>query len=501
MLVVRPPPTETESLMGYVLRLTEVNGYPTSTYILGEMRTRKYQGSIERFDADALMRIAGITASQAQRLSMRCSERDNRATIGLCGQPVATYATSINHPKVCPLCLARFGRCEAFWELSLAVACPLHKIALVDICQGCGLRLHWRRSKIWQCSCGADLRKQVPTRIFPRETVDLLATLRGLLYQDESTATHSGFDLVYGLGFKRAIRLLGSLCKQLGQNQPSSGKTRALRAYVGNVDEVANMLYAWPQNFRVFLADHYGRAADLPITPTFRTLFGKLILIGDQAGGDFARAITEEIQTFAAAYWPKSAIARPGKPLLIDDNIFRWGRMADLMEISGMHRATVRRHLKDKKVRTKYVVTSRGGRTRFYGLDWARDIASMRSPSVRGRVAAKQLGMTVRVLQCLREMNVYTSKSCGYGQRSYYNAADLADLENRLLGVATRARSLTNRRIKLGDVLRSSRHSPGRKAAFVASIINREIRVWTSGERSVSDLMVSHHIATKFFSD
>ncbi|MBC9176207.1 TniQ family protein [Pseudoroseomonas ludipueritiae] len=63
--------------------------------------------------------------------------------------------------KVCPECLAEFGRHLAVWDLSFVSACPIHRAALVDTCLACKLPLSWKGDDVAWCGCaaGGDLRR------------------------------------------------------------------------------------------------------------------------------------------------------------------------------------------------------------------------------------------------------------------------------------------------------------------------------------------------------
>lgn len=130
MLVVTPRPRPTESLTGYLLRLSGANGYPTMSYLLASMHGHWYRSAIGRLDAAPLAELAGLSAADIARLTHRPASRP-RAFIRIYGHDIPSYEANLRHPKVCPHCLAEGTGCEAFWDLTQVVACPRHQVMLV----------------------------------------------------------------------------------------------------------------------------------------------------------------------------------------------------------------------------------------------------------------------------------------------------------------------------------------------------------------------------------
>ena len=70
-LLARPAPEPTEALLGYLLRLTEANGYPSITYLFDLMPGAYYRGSVGRMDAAPLADIAQLNEEQVAKLTLR----------------------------------------------------------------------------------------------------------------------------------------------------------------------------------------------------------------------------------------------------------------------------------------------------------------------------------------------------------------------------------------------------------------------------------------------
>jgi TniQ len=60
--------------------------------------------------------------------------------------------------SVCSRCLAEAEYSKAEWDIGFYTSCPMHNIALIDICPRCNATLSLSRKRICQCSCGFDFR-------------------------------------------------------------------------------------------------------------------------------------------------------------------------------------------------------------------------------------------------------------------------------------------------------------------------------------------------------
>jgi hypothetical protein len=499
MLVVTPPPSQTESLMGYVLRLTQVNGYPTVNYILGELRKDADQTTIGRLDASPLMPLAAISPQQMNHLTMRVVHKDSRATTALCGKPLPIDHVQQNSPKVCSRCLTETGQCEAFWELSVASACPIHLVALRNQCDICKRRLTWRRKSVWQCMCGADLRAQPCDSDVNPYTVELMACLRTALYG--GAIQSEMFSVLSGLSISDALDVVGVLCRKAVPNNVHIRRPRALVEYLSYRDTVAEMLAHWPDNFRRYLIVRYRHLESVAITPLFGNEFGWVRSVTDKCKKTFSQAFHKEVLLFAARYWPRAAIARSGKKLPVDRSHFTWGRAWDLQAISGLHNKTIRKCIEDGGVPMRAVMTSRGQAKIFYALVWARDYKSRRSTLSNGTLAARKLDISVNTFVALRQRNVYQARHYGYAMRHVLTDADVLSLKHRILGCArTHAFGKMEKAVRLADVFKTYwKASAERKADLIEAILLGNMDVRMGSAERVGELLLTEQAVHSFF--
>lgn len=156
MLVVHPKPADAESLLGYCLRLGEVNGFRHMKWL------------------SAILAKCGTPSSGMENLAMLTGHSPE--VLGQLRGPAPAILGAIpnwrlglkvtywnhGHRRWCPQCLQQQGIWKTEWMLALQIACPSHKVLLQEHCPDCGALVPWHRGSLFHCPCGADLR-QSPT--------------------------------------------------------------------------------------------------------------------------------------------------------------------------------------------------------------------------------------------------------------------------------------------------------------------------------------------------
>lgn len=165
-LRVTPNPEPDESLLGYVLRLTERNCYETPAVILALTCSDKsvlYNCQFvfgAQWDLTALSRLTGRAVSTLSALRYASAPSETSVyRYFVFGSPARRYFINVRRPKICPGCLRESAYCRKVWELAPVTACPHHRRMLLDVCPGCGGRVSWVRSSVSACPCGYDWRE------------------------------------------------------------------------------------------------------------------------------------------------------------------------------------------------------------------------------------------------------------------------------------------------------------------------------------------------------
>jgi hypothetical protein len=252
LLVRHPPPYLTESLLGYVVRLTEANGYasPRNLYRLAGMNGG--ETSATTFGCSKFAAIATHPASCLERIAFKPSLSES-PTLSLLGNRVGASDLNLTGAKVCPDCVAEKGFIEAHWHIELMVACPIHEQSAVWFCPKCKHRLSWMRPGLLTCRCGASLSVDMHITyskpdlwlldlIRQKALGDQTPPVRESIMPDEQLATTSLQSLLSLIRFLGKYRMIASWSKR-----PQMGKNILQAAAV--------VLTDWPDNFLKLLRD------------------------------------------------------------------------------------------------------------------------------------------------------------------------------------------------------------------------------------------------------
>lgn len=159
MLVRTPTPYSTESNRGFVLRVCEENGYERPGYLLKLLGCKP----------DAMIYTQNLRLDPLEQLLGLPQKSLEYMTYNEVGARIARWDSLLGHKlemakhcKVvrlwevafCPNCIEEKGFLDVFWELRLAVACPIHRRVLVSVCPHCGKRASWQRPGLLRCACG-----------------------------------------------------------------------------------------------------------------------------------------------------------------------------------------------------------------------------------------------------------------------------------------------------------------------------------------------------------
>lgn len=155
-LLVQAPPEPEESLLGYLIRLTELNGYPNVQWLAEDqgldVSTRSLlnlgdhsPGFALQFGQppEILQRMAHCWSGQGRKYYLRFLSRHE----------VPRSSTCIATPQVCLPCLQETRYVKAVWDLRAYALCPHHGTLLIDRCNVCGERFRLSRGRLLPCIC------------------------------------------------------------------------------------------------------------------------------------------------------------------------------------------------------------------------------------------------------------------------------------------------------------------------------------------------------------
>jgi hypothetical protein len=246
LLVRHPAPFSTESLLGYILRLSEENGYttPWSLFLLAQIREHEVRST--GMKVAKLARVCNLPQNELQSISYRWPG-DHLRSCRLLGHLLTPWELVVARPKLCPECVAEKGFIEAHFDLALMAGCPVHRRSLLCRCPGCMNPLRWFRPGLLECRCGTSLQNVCLPAISEAEA-DLLDIMRRKIL-----GLAAGRDYVSRLpsSHLEVMRLqpLLSMVAMLGRRRMMVDQDSDRRNPRRIVSAAASVLADWPNNF------------------------------------------------------------------------------------------------------------------------------------------------------------------------------------------------------------------------------------------------------------
>ncbi|WP_082700528.1 TniQ family protein [Magnetospirillum sp. XM-1] len=149
-----PPPIKGESLNGYLLRLSELNGYANLPQLL---KIAGYKGAPYWYKpgiGDRIASLIGMSSDEFKAMSYdRGSKASSRTKAQIFGHDVSYTMLDVTNPKICPACVVDNGYIKSEWDLTSFIACPDHRTILLSRCPHCERKLSWRRPGLLTCAC------------------------------------------------------------------------------------------------------------------------------------------------------------------------------------------------------------------------------------------------------------------------------------------------------------------------------------------------------------
>lgn len=167
LLLLRTPVARAdESLMGFVLRVTEANHYDSASWVLhlvGAEVNLANSSWRPLVDANAHTRLRWETVGLSQAEASQLIDplglgRDALASASSTRWADLPDLVRFSRPKVCPACLREDPYYRRAWDLLCVTCCPIHRVVLRDRCLGCRRSLSWFRKEVARCRCGFDWR-------------------------------------------------------------------------------------------------------------------------------------------------------------------------------------------------------------------------------------------------------------------------------------------------------------------------------------------------------
>jgi len=156
-------------------------------------------------------------------------------------------------PQFCPLCVRERGFLEAHWELSLMVACPVHRCSLLRFCPECNRRICWFRRALLVCDCGGNLSNPDLLSIPDAEANLLDIVRRKALSCPDGSKTISGSP-EYELTQMSLSSMLLAI-RTIGKYRMIADGSKDLNGRGGIVSAASRVFDSWPVNLLILVED------------------------------------------------------------------------------------------------------------------------------------------------------------------------------------------------------------------------------------------------------
>src|SRR5271157_2975925 len=493
-LVRHPAPFRTESLFGYILRLSEQNGYttPWSLFLLAQIR--QHEARSTGMKVAKLAQICNRPQNELQSISYRWPG-DHRRSCRLLGHLLTPWELVVARPRLCPECVAEKGFIEAHFDLALMTGCPIHRRSLLCRCPGCMKPLRWFRPGLLECHCGTSLRNADLPAISGAEA-DLLDIMRRKIL-----GLAAGRNYASGLPGSclevMNLQALLSLVGMLGRRRMvvDNGSDRRNAQHI--VFAAASVLADWPNNFFRLLR---GITEGMPTDASTGVARGRL-------GGIYRSLLnlrrimpTEQADFLRIAFL--DFVRNDWRPDFIDQKLMkrirtgqseRFISRAAFARRYGIDTRAAARFLEDQGVPSR---TFRWGKSERKLIDSA---AATLSPTVPGKIyrlrqAAAMVGISSELLKCLKasgdfEVNHLLRTKPGFHE------LDIEAFIQRLNSLAppvNPADLSSSKYVRFAIVARGWYGSVEAKAHIVRAVLSRKLPVVGDVDGTVAGLLVSY---------
>lgn len=503
LLARTPAPKPLESLYGYVLRVSQANGYESPWHIFRYAGLQQSKLLKTTTPAAPLAQVVGHPVEALQKLSRpRCSsgEAGNREDTEM---PHMRRHLDITAPKICPKCIAEEGFIEAAWDLKIMLGCPVHGISLVTHCPGCGKPLTWFRPEMTVCRCGTKLATETHQTLQPRSRA-LLSIVRNALYGDLlPLADAMGMPQreLAGLHFIDLLAMLQRFRLFVTKRSVSSASISMMPYTFDELDAIASALENWPHGFhdmlRCVAPDAAGIAGALSVRQRFQRIYSNLLRQKSFNLGslDFLRKAFVEfgISQGNGVYIDSRIRKRVG----VDDKQIHVLNANALAKRFGIDPRTIQAVIDSGLAREISAQTVSGQTRTVYEVDEAVLTKDLQG-GMGVRKAAAMLSMPVSVLTGLRKLGIYEVRHFARHIRSYH-LKDLEHLQTKIVSPLPRISMGDGPdRVSLGKVFYMKFRSETGKARLVEAIIKGTIKPLGRIGSKISDVIICRTDLTSF---
>lgn len=302
-LPVRCLPEDDETLPSFALRLASANGYDRVGWLLATAKLPRSFASHE-CDLGRLAELSGASVGSINAMAIWPARgRPGYARFG--AHEISHSAVAYGRPRLCLACVRELQFVRRFWQLRPIVACPVHRVNLIDGCPVCDRPFDLAKSR-YECRCRWSIQDDEPVQhadsrmLAVAEIVEELIAGAGL---PSGTAPLTSLDC--------ALRLLWLAAT----SEAATGDWRSLEMSKPRVRDLAPLLVTaspilldWPACMHEWLASRK-RAQDkrTGADAEFGPWLGRLSRVLHCNG---CEGIADEVRRWLADHWGKGTLKR-----------------------------------------------------------------------------------------------------------------------------------------------------------------------------------------------
>ena len=431
LLVRTPSPFPTESLLGFVLRISETNGYETPWHMLRLAEIDQSQITTSGFPIERLASLLGKNGNSLLGIAYQ-SEGDfsNPRRFKILkhdlGQSMKAAPLRLKRPAFCPDCVEEDGYIDAFFDLNAAVACPRHQRTVLKCCPLCKKTLRWFRPGLLKCSCGADLSEAVP-EIADSKVTELMGVIHAKLHgYDLSTLPNTtGFPIEQFDKLSLASFLY--MLNRMGTKNSVLHSSKLTRSQL-ETNSAIETLERWPHGYHAFLTKIGNQFFEKNLSSAgLRTQFSSFyesMFKNRKYSLDIA-FLRDELINFGSSIWGKSIIDTklPSTPVSLEKRFISKAEYARRFNVCA---PVMNRMINDGSVITQKIIVGKR-------VMQVVDVKLSQQPEtskgiITVREAAEILGLPVSSLEHIRDKGILKTKLRRGKTRSWH----IEDIESFL---------------------------------------------------------------------
>lgn len=486
LLVRTPEQLVGESLLGFVLRASEENGYETP-WRLFQFAGIEQRGMLTSgLDVTQLARAFGRSAASLCGYSHE--NASGNSVTSLAGHTVAPRHLRLDAPQLCPACVSEHGHIPAWMDLALVDACPFHERRLIHTCPACGQCLSWFRPGLLVCRCGFDLTGARGEPIGPAHG-GLLSVIAAKVAGSPMHPGNENLPVQHlqSMSLRGLLRLLDILGRFGRAASPNMGESVAAIA--------ATILSDWPRNFHDMLRALGPR--ELGTTTGLRKQFEQLYapLFKGKTVKAEVMFVRDAFIEFGRSHWGLAQVDAKLLGTHAADEPARFLSLTQTAAAMGVRRTTARSYL-ERNIRIARVTGQEAKRR--YVIDASLVVPrKVEGQSYGAREAARRLHIPVSVFQALRRSGHIEAYRLGSRFKTIH-AADLSDFEAKVAALAIGPFQPCTDPMSVREALRLKFKSKDGKAQMVAAALDGRLRILGALGGNLDDLLVDRRAVMAF---